>query len=79
MIQLDRPAQVNECFNMLTGRSARLLNLKDYGFRVGNPGDVVILNAESPKQAIAEIARPLAAVKNGKQTVRWDAPVLLRP
>ncbi|MBI3372052.1 MAG: amidohydrolase family protein [Betaproteobacteria bacterium] len=79
VIQLDRPAQLNECFNMLTERSARLLNLKDYGFKTGNPGDVVILNAQSPKQAIAEIAQPRAAFKNGRQTVRWDAPVLLRP
>jgi cytosine deaminase len=79
VVQLDRPEQIAECFDMLTERSARLLNLKDYGFKVGNPGDVVILNAESPRQAIAEIAQPLAAFKNGKQTVKWDAPVLLRP
>lgn len=79
VVQLDRPAQLAECFEMLTERSARLLNLKDYGFKVGNPGDVVILDAESPKQAIAEIARPLAAFKNGRQTVRWNAPELLRP
>ena len=79
VVQLDRPAQLVECFNMLTERSARLLNLKDYGFKIGNPGDVVILNAESPKQAIAEIAQPLAAFKNGRQTMRWNAPELLRP
>jgi len=79
VVQLDRPEQLTECFDMLTWRSARLLNLKDYGFKVGNAGDVVVLNAESPKQAIAEIAQPLAAFKNGKQTVRWDAPELLRP
>lgn len=79
VVQLDRPAQLAECFEMLTERSARLLNLKDYGVKVGNPGDVVILDAESPKQAIAEIARPLAAFKNGRQTVRWSAPELLRP
>ena len=79
MVQLDRPEQLTECFDMLTWRSAKLLNLKDYGFAVGNAGDVVILNAETPKQAIAEIAQPLAVFKNGKRTVRWDAPVLLRP
>ena len=79
VVQLDRPEQLTECFDMLTWRSAKLLNLKDYGFAVGNAGDVVILNAETPKQAIAEIAQPLAVFKNWKRTVRWDAPVLLRP
>lgn len=79
VVQIDRPHQIHECFNMLTERSARLLNLKDYGFKVGNPGDVVIINAQSPGQAIAEIAQPLAAFKNGRQTMVWDAPKLLRP
>ena len=79
VVQLDRPAQLEECFNMLTERSARLLNLKDYGLKVGNPGDVVIINAQTPLQAVAEVSQPLAAFKNGKQTMRWSAPELLRP
>lgn len=79
VIQLDRPAQLRECFNMLTERSAKVLNFKDYGFAPGNPADVVILNAQSPEQAIAEISRPLAVFKRGKQTVRWHSPELLRP
>ncbi|MBI1989226.1 MAG: amidohydrolase family protein, partial [Betaproteobacteria bacterium] len=79
VVQLDRPAQLKDCFNMLTERSARVLNLRDYGFAPGNPADVVILNAQTPQQAIAEISRPIAAFKNGKQTVRWHSPELLRP
>jgi cytosine/creatinine deaminase len=79
VVQLDRPAQLRECFNMLTHRSARMLNLADYGFVPGYPADVVIFDAESAEQAIAEIAQPLAVFKNGKQTVRWRAPELLRP
>jgi cytosine deaminase len=79
VIQLDRPSQLRECFSMLTDRSAKLLNMRDYGFARGQPADVVILEAESPEQAIAEISRPVAAFKKGKQTVRWHAPELLRP
>ncbi len=79
VLQLDRPARLRECFEMLTTRSARLLNLKDYGFAVGAPADVVIVNAQSPEQAIAEIAQPLAVFKNGRQTVAWQLPKLLRP
>jgi len=79
VLQLDRPAQLRECFNMLTERSARLLNLRDYGFAPGRPADIVLLDAQSPEQAIAEICRPLAVFKKGRQTVRWHAPELLRP
>jgi cytosine/creatinine deaminase len=79
VIQLDRAAQLRECFRMLTDRSARLLNFKEYGFAVGHPADVVIIDAQSPEQAIAEISQPIAVFKAGKQTVLWDPPKLLRP
>ena len=79
VLQVDRPAHLCECFDMLTVSSARLLNLKDYGFAVGNPADVVIINAPTPEQAVAEIAQPVAAFKSGRQTMRWNLPELLRP
>jgi len=79
ILQVDRPAALAECFRMLTDRSARLLNLKDYGFAVGNPADVVIIDAQTPKQAVAEIAQPIAAFKNGRQTMEWALPKLMRP
>jgi cytosine deaminase len=79
VVQIDRTAQLRECFRMLTDRSASLLNMRDYGFGIGNPADVVIINAQSPEQAIAEIAQSVAVFKNGRQTVRWDLPKLLRP
>jgi cytosine/creatinine deaminase len=78
VVQLDQPAQLRECFRMLTDRPASLLNLKNYGFGKGHPADVVIINARSPEEAISEIAQPIAVFKNGKQTVRWDLPRLLR-
>ena len=61
---------------MLTERSARLLNLRDYGFAVGHPADIVVIDAQTPEQAIAEIAQPLAVFKNGKRTVEWPRPAL---
>lgn len=79
VIQLDRPQHLRECFDMLTTGSAGVLNYGNYGFAVGNPADVVILSAETPEQAIAEIAQPLAAFKNGRQTMRWSTPELLPP
>ena len=79
VIQLDRAAQLRECFRMMTDRSARLLNFKEYGFAVGHPADVVIIDAQSPEQVIAEISQPIAVFKWGKQTVLWDPPKLLRP
>lgn len=79
VLQVDRPAQLRECFDMLTCSSARLLNHRDYGIAIGNPADIVIINARTAEQAIAEIAQPIAAFKNGRQTVEWNPPELKRP
>jgi cytosine deaminase len=79
VLQVDRPGRLRECFDMLTHRSARLMNLDDYGFAIGNPADIVIIEAQSPEQAVAEIAQPLAVFKNGKRTVAWQKPELIRP
>jgi cytosine/creatinine deaminase len=79
ILQVDRPSELRECFRMLTDRSARLLNMKDYGFTIGNPADIVVIDAQSPEQAVAEICRPVAVFKNGKRTVVWHPPELQRP
>jgi cytosine/creatinine deaminase len=78
VLQLDRPEELRDCFRMLTSRSAKLLNMDDYGIAPGSAADVAIFDAHTPEQAIAEIARPVAVFKAGRQTVRWHAPELLR-
>jgi len=66
-------------FGMLTDRSARLLNLKDYGLAPDNPADLVVIDAETPEQAIAEIRPPLAVWKHCLRTVIRHPPELLVP
>jgi cytosine/creatinine deaminase len=79
VLQVRHPRELRECFAMLTERSARLLNLKDYGLAVGNPADIVLFDAETPEQAIAEIRNPLCAFKRGRQTMLRRPPELIRP
>ncbi len=67
--QVGEARRLRECFNMLTSRSAKLLNLKDYGIRIGNPADIVIFDATTPEQAVAEVRPPLVAFKRGVRTV----------
>lgn len=79
VLQIAGPVQLRECFAMLTERSARLLNLSDYGLAVGNPADIVVIDAATPEQAVAEIRQPLAVYKSGRRTVVRHPPELLRP
>jgi cytosine/creatinine deaminase len=58
VLQVSHTHRLAECFRMLTDRSARLLNLPDYGIRVGNPSDLVVIDASSPEQAVAKSASP---------------------
>ena len=79
ILQLARPQELRDLFGMLTARSARLLNLKDYGLGVGKPADLVVIDAQSPEQAIAEIRPPLAVWKRGRRTVIRHPPELVAP
>ena len=62
---------------MITHRSAALLNLKDYGLEVGNPADLVIIDAASEAEAVATVAPVLAAFKRGRQTLERPRARLL--
>src|SRR5947208_7683975 len=79
VLQIAVPEQLRELFGMLTERSARLLNLKDYGLIPGNPADIVVIDAATPEQAIAEIRPPLSVWKRGRRTVIRHPPELLPP
>ncbi len=77
--QIGHPARLRECFNMLTDRAARLMNLRDYGIAAGNPADIVVIDALTPEQAVAENAAPLAVFKHGQRTVTRARAELHRP
>lgn len=77
--QISQPDRLRECFAMLTDRSARLMNLKDYGIAVGNPADIVVFDATTPEQAVAEIRSPLVAFRRGVRTVTRSRAELHRP
>jgi cytosine deaminase len=77
--QIGQANRLRECFAMLTERSARLMNLPDYGVRVGNPADIEVLDARTPEQAVAEICLPLVVFKDGRRTVTRQRAELHRP
>jgi cytosine deaminase len=79
VLQVSGAERLRECFHMLTQRSARLMNLADYGVAVGNPADLVLIDAESPEQAVAELREPLAVWKRGRRTVTRHPAELHRP
>ncbi len=79
ILQVGDPQRLAELFSMVTERSARLMNLRDYGIKVGNAADVTVIDAQTPAEAVATNAPVLAAFKRGRQTLRRERAELLAP
>jgi cytosine deaminase len=77
--QVGARGDIRECFNMISSRSAKLMNLKNYGLSVGCSADLVVLDATSPEEAVAELAPVLFAFKRGRKTVSRSRPQMHRP
>jgi len=77
--QIGEAHRLRECFYMLTSRSAELMNLTDYGIAVGNPADIVVFDATTPEQAVAELRTPLTCFKRGIRTVTRPRAELHKP
>ena len=68
-----------ECFDMVTRRSADLLNLDDYGVEVGKSADLVVIDNQDRQSAVAELSQPLMGIKRGHVTFRREPARLLWP
>jgi len=77
--QIGEARRLRECFYMITERSAKLMNLPDYGIAIGNPADIVVMDAKTPEQAVAEVRGPLVVFKSGRRTVTRPRAELHRP
>jgi cytosine/creatinine deaminase len=67
--QIGATHEICECLNMVSTRSAKLMNLADYGLEAGKSADFVVLDAASPEAAVAELAPVLYAFKRGRRTL----------
>lgn len=79
IMQIGTSAGLETCFEMITSQPARLMRLDDYGIAVGRPADLVMLDAMTSADAIAEIAPPLLGLRQGHMTFSRPSAELLRP
>jgi cytosine deaminase len=77
--QVGARSDIRECLNMISTRSAKLMNLKHYGLSVGCSADLVVLDATSPEEAVSELAPVLFAFKRGRKTLSRARPELHWP
>jgi cytosine deaminase len=70
---------IAECFQMVTSRAAKLMNLSGYGLKVGNSADIVVLDCKTIHAAVRELAPVLYVFKRGRKTVTREPARLHRP
>ena len=70
-------AAMRACFDAVTVNAARLLGLEGYGLEPGCNGDLVVLQARDPIEAIRLRAARLCVVRRGK--VVAESPAQTRP
>jgi cytosine deaminase len=67
------------CLDLVTELPARLMNLGDYGIKVGNPADLVVLDTRDSRFAIAELPDIVMGFRRGRQSFARQRPRLFRP
>ena len=73
------PEGFARCMDLVTVEPARLMRLADYGIVVGNPTDLIVLDAPGAAEALASLAEPIMGFKNGRQSFSRPAALLHRP
>ena len=73
------PEAFERCVALVTTLPARLMNLGDYGLALGNPADLIVLDAATPSDALAGLREPVLGFKNGRQSFARPAARLFPP
>ncbi len=77
--QIGTTTGLTACLDMITRRPAEMMRLDNYGIRVGNPADIILLDCLSGIAAVREVAAPLYGFKKGRRTFTRDRAQLHRP
>jgi len=68
-LQVGSAEDLTACFDMISSDAAGIMNLGDYGLKVGMPADLAVIDARSEAEAVATVATVLHAFKRGRRTV----------
>lgn len=77
--QLASREDMVRCLGWISGQSAKVLRVTDYGLTPGCLADLVAFDVESADGVVARIAPPICGFKRGRQTFVRPAAKLLRP
>ncbi len=68
VVQRGDAAELRQTWDMFTANSAKVLRLKQYGIALGNPADLVVVDAPDPVAALRGISPVLMGFKRGRRS-----------
>ena len=68
--QMSSPAEMRQCFEMVTNSNAQIMGLDDYGLHVGAKASLVLLDAGNPIEAVRLRPDRLCVIAKGKVVSR---------
>ena len=67
--------ELDRCLDLITYNGAKTLNVEDrYGIEVGKPANFLVLNADTPFEAVRQRADVLASIRNGQYLFKRPEP-----
>ena len=67
--------QLDRCLDLITYNGAKTLHVEDqYGIEAGKPANFLVLNADSPFEAVRQRADVLASIRNGEYLFKRPDP-----
>ncbi|MEI6161751.1 MAG: amidohydrolase family protein [Roseococcus sp.] len=68
VVQRGDADELRQTWDMFTANSAKVLRLKQYGIALGNPADLVVVDAPDPVAALRGISPVLMGFKRGRRS-----------
>ncbi len=78
VMQLSRDDDIDQVFAMVSTRAASIMGI-DHQLRIGEPADIVILDADDPRHAVRSSAPAIAGWKAGRRTFVRPQPIIFDP
>lgn len=71
--QMTGLPEIDACFDMIGKNGAKSLQIPDYGIAEGNPANLVVMDVETPFEALRYQAIPAVVISRGKVIARNQA------
>jgi len=66
---------LDRCLDMITYNGAKTLNVEDqYGIEQGKPANILVLDADSPFEAVRQRADVLSSIRHGEYLFKRPDP-----